>query len=129
MPLQTWSGAAFRAVAGALVSSDGAPRGPVGSWSPVETGSEEGTTDSVERSARSIVFARASGFGSEAGSVCGILKAAALSVKNGVSARASSPGVWNLRPGSLAIIRDTTAANSTGISGETKLRGLASTVL
>ena len=47
-------------------------------------------------------------------------------LKNGVSACATSPGVWNRRPGSFAIILATTAASSTGTSGRTRFSGPAS---
>ena len=46
--------------------------------------------------------------------------------KNGVSALATSPGVWNRASGSFAIILATSAASSAGTSGRTRLRGVAS---
>ena len=47
-------------------------------------------------------------------------------MKNGVSAWATSFGVWNRRSGSLAIILATSAASSTGTSGRTRFSGVAS---
>ena len=41
-------------------------------------------------------------------------------LKNGVSAWATSPGVWNRRAGSLAIILATRAASSAGTSGRNR---------
>ena len=45
-------------------------------------------------------------------------------LKNGVSALATSPGVWNRRSGSLAIILATSAASSTGTSGRDEVQRL-----
>ena len=47
-------------------------------------------------------------------------------LKNGMSAVATSPGVSNLRAGSLAIILATSAASSVGTSGRTRFSGSAS---
>ena len=56
----------------------------------------------------------------------GILNRTLPFLKNGVSALATSPGVWNRRAGSFAIILATRAANSAGTSGRTKFSGSAS---
>ena len=56
----------------------------------------------------------------------GLLEAAFAFLKTGVRAWATSPGVWNRLPGSLAIILATSAANSDETSGRTRLSGSAS---
>src|SRR5262245_54519356 len=47
-------------------------------------------------------------------------------LKNGARILAISAGVWNRRPGSLAIILATSEASSAGTSGRTRCKGLAS---
>ena len=52
----------------------------------------------------------------------GPLNATSPFLKNGVSASATSPGVWNRRAGSLAIILATRAASSAGTSGRIEIQ-------